>query len=107
MTIRTILSRCWVGLWPARVQQWVPIFIALAGFGLEGGHRSSGFPDTMSTNGWIAIVMAAGRGIRMKSSLPKPLHQVAGLPLVAHTVRAAAAVAPEQLSWLLRPSRKN
>lgn len=48
-------------------------------------------------------MMAAGRGIRMKSSLPKPLHRVAGLPLVAHTVRAASAVAPERTILVVAP----
>lgn len=39
-------------------------------------------------DGWIAIVMAGGKGTRMRSSLPKVLHPVAGLPMVAHTMRA-------------------
>lgn len=36
----------------------------------------------------LSIVLAAGEGTRMKSSLPKVLHQVAGLPLVCHMVKA-------------------
>lgn len=36
----------------------------------------------------LSIVLAAGEGTRMKSSLPKVLHQVAGLPLVSHVVKA-------------------
>ncbi|MDH7790661.1 bifunctional UDP-N-acetylglucosamine diphosphorylase/glucosamine-1-phosphate N-acetyltransferase GlmU [Ochrobactrum sp. AN78] len=36
----------------------------------------------------LSIVLAAGEGTRMKSSLPKVLHQVAGLPLVCHVVKA-------------------
>ncbi len=35
------------------------------------------------------IVLAAGQGTRMKSDLPKVLHQVAGAPLVAHAIRSA------------------
>ena len=38
-----------------------------------------------------AIVLAAGQGTRMKSALPKVLHPVAGLPMVAWVVRAALA----------------
>ncbi len=41
-----------------------------------------------------AIVLAAGRGKRFKSSRPKVLHEVCGLPMVAHAVRAVAAVRP-------------
>ena len=35
------------------------------------------------------IVLAAGQGTRMKSSLPKVLHKVAGAPLVSHAIRSA------------------
>jgi bifunctional UDP-N-acetylglucosamine pyrophosphorylase/glucosamine-1-phosphate N-acetyltransferase len=40
------------------------------------------------------IVLAAGHGTRMRSRLPKPLHPVAGLPMVAHVLRAGAAARP-------------
>ena len=36
-----------------------------------------------------AVILAAGQGTRMKSSLPKVLHPVAGKPLVHYPVRAA------------------
>jgi len=36
-----------------------------------------------------AIVLAAGKGTRMKSDLPKVLHHVAGAPMVDHVVQAA------------------
>jgi bifunctional UDP-N-acetylglucosamine pyrophosphorylase / glucosamine-1-phosphate N-acetyltransferase len=39
-----------------------------------------------------AIVLAAGKGVRMKSALPKVMHRVAGLPMVAHVVRAAESL---------------
>ena len=35
-----------------------------------------------------AVILAAGQGTRMKSSLPKVLHKVAGLPLLGHVVAA-------------------
>ncbi len=40
------------------------------------------------------VVLAAGQGTRMRSALPKPLHPVAGLPMVAHVLRAGTAAAP-------------
>ncbi len=49
--------------------------------------------DTM--NNWTAIVMAAGNGKRMRSSTPKVLHRIAGVPMVGHTLKAARAVEPE------------
>ncbi len=35
------------------------------------------------------VVLAAGQGTRMKSSLPKVLHCIAGLPLVEHVIKDA------------------
>lgn len=41
------------------------------------------------------LILAAGKGTRMKSSLPKPLHPVCGLPMLAHSLRAAQALNPD------------
>jgi len=39
----------------------------------------------------IAVVLlAAGAGTRMKSALPKVLHPVAGMPMLAHVLASAA-----------------
>lgn len=38
--------------------------------------------------------MAAGKGTRLKSQLPKVLHEVGGQPLLAHVIRAAVRLAP-------------
>jgi bifunctional UDP-N-acetylglucosamine pyrophosphorylase / glucosamine-1-phosphate N-acetyltransferase len=43
------------------------------------------------------IVLAAGAGTRMNSDLPKPLHELGGLPLVAHALRAGAALEPSRI----------
>jgi len=37
----------------------------------------------------LAIVLAAGEGTRMRSSLPKVMHRVAGLPMLGHVLNAA------------------
>ena len=43
----------------------------------------------------VAIaIMAAGKGTRLKSQLPKVLHEVGGKPLLEHVIRAALRVAP-------------
>ncbi|WMS41765.1 bifunctional UDP-N-acetylglucosamine diphosphorylase/glucosamine-1-phosphate N-acetyltransferase GlmU [Acuticoccus sp. MNP-M23] len=36
----------------------------------------------------MAIVLAAGKGTRMRSALPKVMHKVAGLPMVGHVLAA-------------------
>lgn len=39
----------------------------------------------------LSIILAAGEGTRMKSSIPKVLHPVGGLPVVSHVLRTAKA----------------
>ncbi len=41
-------------------------------------------------------IMAAGKGTRLKSQLPKVLHEVAGKPLLEHVIRAAVRIVPAQ-----------
>ncbi len=43
-------------------------------------------------------ILAAGKGTRMKSALPKVLHQAAGEPLIAHVLRAADALEPATIT---------
>jgi len=43
------------------------------------------------------IILAAGKGSRMRSSLPKVLHHVAGKPLLAHVVDSALELEPEKI----------
>jgi bifunctional UDP-N-acetylglucosamine pyrophosphorylase/glucosamine-1-phosphate N-acetyltransferase len=43
------------------------------------------------------VIMAAGKGTRMKSRLPKVLHQVGGRALVQHVVDTAAQLAARQV----------
>ncbi len=40
------------------------------------------------------VILAAGMGSRMKSDIPKVLHEVAGLPLIGHAMKAGASVSP-------------
>ena len=43
------------------------------------------------------VVLAAGKGTRMRSALPKVLHPAAGLPLIDHVLRAAASLSPSSI----------
>ncbi|MFG6079331.1 bifunctional UDP-N-acetylglucosamine diphosphorylase/glucosamine-1-phosphate N-acetyltransferase GlmU [Paracoccus litorisediminis] len=51
----------------------------------------------MSDNPVALIVLAAGQGSRMQSDLPKVLHRLGGVPLVAHALAAGRAVEPERV----------
>ncbi len=41
------------------------------------------------------VILAAGKGTRMKSARPKVLHHVAGRPMISHVLATTAALAPK------------
>ena len=43
------------------------------------------------------VILAAGKGTRMKSRLPKVLHKLAGKELLRHVVDTATSLNPTQL----------
>ncbi|MFW5881165.1 MAG: bifunctional UDP-N-acetylglucosamine diphosphorylase/glucosamine-1-phosphate N-acetyltransferase GlmU [Roseicyclus sp.] len=43
------------------------------------------------------VILAAGAGTRMNSEKPKPLHELGGLPLIAHALRAGAELDPDRV----------
>ncbi len=47
------------------------------------------------------IILAAGKGTRMPTDLPKMLQPVGGIPLVSHVLRTARELAPERLLLVL------
>ena len=57
--------------------------------------KKSGNPTLSANSPRVAIaIMAAGKGTRLKSQLPKVLHEVGGKPLLAHVIAAATRVVP-------------
>lgn len=42
----------------------------------------------MTARSCLSVVLAAGLGTRMKSELPKVLHEIGGLPMVGHVLKA-------------------
>jgi bifunctional UDP-N-acetylglucosamine pyrophosphorylase/glucosamine-1-phosphate N-acetyltransferase len=59
----------------------------------------------MSTE-FVAIVLAAGQGTRMKSDLPKVLHRVLGLPMYAHVTQAALNAGAERVVLVVGHGRE-
>lgn len=47
------------------------------------------------------LILAAGRGTRMKSSLPKVLHPIAGLPMIAHLLMTAGSINAREISLVV------
>jgi bifunctional UDP-N-acetylglucosamine pyrophosphorylase/glucosamine-1-phosphate N-acetyltransferase len=60
----------------------------------------------MTARSSLTVVLAAGEGTRMRSSLPKVLHPVAGQPLLAHVLDAAPHGAGEALAVVIGPDHK-
>ena len=61
--------------------------------------------EMRSGSSCLAIVLAAGEGTRMKSSRPKVLHEVGGLSLLGHALKAVAAGGADALAVVIGPGR--
>ncbi|MDE1146425.1 MAG: bifunctional UDP-N-acetylglucosamine diphosphorylase/glucosamine-1-phosphate N-acetyltransferase GlmU [Azospirillaceae bacterium] len=62
--------------------------------------------STPKSNALACIVLAAGKGTRMKSDLPKVLHAIANEPMLAHVLRAAAALSPDRVIVVVGPGQE-
>lgn len=47
------------------------------------------------------LILAAGKGTRMKSPLPKPLHSVCGFPIISHILKAAQELNPAAIGLVV------
>src|SRR5688572_28214171 len=53
-----------------------------------------------------AIILAAGKGTRMCSALPKVMHPVAGLPMIGHVLGLAREVGLDPATLVLAPGQQ-
>src|SRR4051795_8051719 len=60
----------------------------------------------MPSRSSLTIVLAAGEGTRMRSSLPKVLHPVAGQSMLAHVLGAAPKGADAALAVVIGPNQQ-
>ena len=54
----------------------------------------------------LTVVLAAGEGTRMRSSLPKVLHPVAGQPMLVHVLEAASHGEGTSLAVVVGPDHR-
>jgi len=47
--------------------------------------------------GIAVVILAAGKGTRMNSDLPKVLHPIAQVPMLAHAIKSAQAIDPDHI----------
>ncbi len=52
---------------------------------------------------FAAVVLAAGKGKRMQSDLPKVMHRLAGWPLIAHVLSALSTLEPQKTVVVIAP----
>ena len=62
-------------------------------------------PHKSSRPSLLAIVLAAGEGVRMRSSRPKVLHAVAGRPMIAHALAATLEAGADAIAVVVGPDR--
>ncbi|AMN53406.1 bifunctional N-acetylglucosamine-1-phosphate uridyltransferase/glucosamine-1-phosphate acetyltransferase [Labrenzia sp. CP4] len=60
----------------------------------------------MTSRSCLSIVLAAGLGTRMKSNLPKVMHEIGGLPLVGHVVKALKQAGSDRISVVTGPDMR-
>ena len=60
---------------------------------IRPAHRLVNPPDPDPSTGTVAVVLAAGLGTRMRSSLPKVLHPMCGRPMIVYVLDAWASTA--------------
>src|SRR5437588_11768958 len=61
----------------------------------------------MTPRSSLTVVLAAGEGTRMRSSLPKVLHPLAGLPLIAHVLDASPNGSGAALAVVIGPDHES
>jgi bifunctional UDP-N-acetylglucosamine pyrophosphorylase / glucosamine-1-phosphate N-acetyltransferase len=61
----------------------------------------------MSPTPALIVVLAAGKGTRMKSALPKVLHKVAGRSMLGHVLDLAAKCAAQKVAVVAGPGMAN
>ena len=86
---------------------WTLTSVALVGKELSRGAAAAPAPRQYDpgVSSPLVLVMAAGEGTRMRSSLPKMLHPVCGRPMVAWPILAAREAGAGRVAAIVSPGR--
>ena len=57
----------------------------------------------MSRNRLAVVILAAGKGTRMKSALPKVMHEIAGKPMLRHVIDTCGRLDPDRMVVVAGP----
>src|SRR5438034_11826360 len=70
----------------------------------SAGPKGVRSPETRG--GVTVVVLAAGKGVRMNSRIPKVLHPVAGRPMLLWSMAAARALDPARTLVVVNPAQE-
>ena len=62
-----------------------------------GGTKERMIPE-MAHSDTVGVILAAGKGTRMRSELAKVLHRAGGRPMLEHVIRACQGLKPAQVT---------
>jgi bifunctional UDP-N-acetylglucosamine pyrophosphorylase/glucosamine-1-phosphate N-acetyltransferase len=91
-------------LWPQRWREF-GIIAAIPPMRVNASAGSKRAHSTETRGGVTVVVLAAGKGIRMNSKIPKVLHPVAGRPMLLWSLAAARALDPERTLVVTNPNQ--
>jgi bifunctional UDP-N-acetylglucosamine pyrophosphorylase/glucosamine-1-phosphate N-acetyltransferase len=57
----------------------------------------------MTAKPLLVVILAAGKGVRMRSSVPKVLHAIAGRSMLGHVLATARAAGADRLALVIAP----
>ena len=60
---------------------------------------------SMTESNLAVVILAAGKGSRMKSAMPKVLHKIGGLSMLGHVIRTAESLRPEKIVVIAAPDQ--
>lgn len=61
----------------------------------------------MSNCSLLTIILAAGKGTRMCSALPKVLHPLGGRPMIQYVLETTMSLQPERVTLIVSPSQES